>query len=93
MQSKDKSRCVPSYNLLTEDQIKEIHHSTLEILETVGVKVEGEEALQLLSDVGCEVNNDKTVKFPNWVVEEAIQKAPSRFSVYDREGDLSMRLG
>lgn len=92
MQSKNESRCSPSYSLLTEDQIKEIHHATLEILETTGVKVEHEEAQKLLKEAGCSVENN-IVKFPNWVVEEAIQLAPSRFSVYSREGDLAMKLG
>jgi trimethylamine--corrinoid protein Co-methyltransferase len=34
-----KSRCVPTYHLLSAEQIKKIHHATLELLESVGVRV------------------------------------------------------
>ena len=39
MNSGFKAQCVPTYRVLSEDQIKEIHHATLELLETVGVRV------------------------------------------------------
>ena len=38
MNSGFKTQCVPSYRLLTEDQIKEIHRASLQVLETVGVR-------------------------------------------------------
>ena len=39
MNSGLKTECVPSYRLLTEDQIQEIHRASLEILETIGVQM------------------------------------------------------
>jgi trimethylamine--corrinoid protein Co-methyltransferase len=87
-----KSRCVPQYRLLTLDQIRELHLATLEILETVGVKVMHEEAVRLLSDAGCRLKKDGIVQFPNWIVEECIQSAPSRVTVYNRKGEESMHL-
>lgn len=41
------TKCLPTYRLLNEEQIKEIHRATLEILETVGVRVRHEEGIQL----------------------------------------------
>jgi trimethylamine--corrinoid protein Co-methyltransferase len=92
MNSGFRSQCVPSYRLLTEDQIKEIHRASLEILETVGVRVLDEEAVELLRDNGCRVKGDHTVLMPNWLVEECIRSAPSRITVYDRTGEEAMRL-
>ncbi len=92
MNSGFRSQCVPSYRLLTEDQIKEIHRASLEILETVGVRVLDDEAVSLLKDRGCQVKGDNIVLIPNWLVEECIRSAPSRITVYNRKGEEAMRL-
>jgi len=87
-----KSQCVPAYQLLTPEQIKFIHTATLELLETVGVDVHHDEARQMLADAGCRVTGDRRVRIPNWLVEAAIQSAPSRITIYDRLGRKAMRL-
>jgi len=81
--------------LLTRDQIKEIHLATLEILETVGVRILDNEAIRLLREAGCWVGKNRMnniVRIPNWLVEACIQSAPSRITVYDRTGEDAMHL-
>jgi len=92
MNSGFKSQCVPTYRILTEAQIKEVHRATLEVLETVGVRVLHPEGLQLLRDAGCRVKADGIVQIPSWLIEECIRSAPSRITVYDRKGQVAMRL-
>jgi trimethylamine--corrinoid protein Co-methyltransferase len=92
MNSGFKSQCVPEYRILKEAQIKRIHCATLELLETVGVKVMDVEARQMLSDAGCRLKDDNIVQFPNWLVEDCIRSAPSRITVYNRLGEEAMRL-
>jgi len=92
MKSGFRTQCVPSYRLLTEAQIKEIHRTSLEILETVGVQISHEEGLRLLSDAGCQIKEDNVVQIPNWLVEECIRSAPSRITMYNRKGEQAMRL-
>lgn len=87
-----ETRCVPTYHLLTPDQIKSIHTATLELLETGGVAVYHDEARQMLADAGCRIKGDHLVQIPNWLVEAAIQSAPSRITIYDRLGNVAMRL-
>ena len=87
-----KSQCVPQYRLLTEDQIKEMHLATLEVLETVGVKVLANEAVQLLRNADCRVKEDNIVQIPNRLVEECIRSAPSCITIYNRKGDEAMHL-
>ena len=87
-----KPQCVPTYHLLTPQQIKSIHSATLELLETVGVDVHHDGALQMLVDAGCLLKEDHRVTIPNWLVEAAIQSAPSRITIYDRLGKEAMRL-
>ena len=92
MHSGFKTQCVPNYRLLTEEQIKEIHRASLEVLETAGVRLLHEEAVQLLRDAGCRVKDGNIVQIPNWLVEESIRSAPSRITVYNRNGEEAMRL-
>jgi trimethylamine--corrinoid protein Co-methyltransferase len=74
-----------SLNVMTDDEVREIHLATLEVLKDTGVFVESEEALAIFDDGGCRVDaSDKIVKFPHWVVEDAIQSAPATFHACGR---------
>ena len=74
-----------SLNVMTDDEVHEIHLATLEVLKDTGVFVESEEALEIFDGGGCRVDaRNKIVKFPHWVVEDAIQSAPATFHAYGR---------
>ncbi|MDH7486644.1 MAG: trimethylamine methyltransferase family protein [Anaerolineae bacterium] len=92
MNSGFRSQCVPGYRLLSEEQVQEIHRASLELLETVGVRVSHEGGVQLLRAAGCRVKGNDIVQIPNWLVEEAIRSAPSRITIYNRKGEEAMRL-
>jgi len=81
------------YNIFSHDELYRIHCATIEILEDIGVRVDEEEALHLLRDIGAYVD-DKTriVKIPEFLVEEAIQAAPRtiRFAGRDKKYDLRL---
>ena len=64
-------------SVFTEDELADIHLSTLEVLERTGVFVEQDEAIDIFSAGGCVIDRDKrVVKIPPHVVEEAIASAP-----------------
>ena len=51
--------------ILTEEQIEEIHRGTLEVLWVTGVRFEHERALKLFEKNGCRVDYDEMrVHFP-----------------------------
>jgi trimethylamine---corrinoid protein Co-methyltransferase len=82
-----------SLNVMSDDEIHEIHLGTLEILKDVGIFVESEEALERFGDAGCEVDKEsRVVKFPHWVVEDAINAAPATYYACGRrpEDDVLM---
>jgi trimethylamine:corrinoid methyltransferase-like protein len=56
---------VPTYHLLSVEQIKKTHHATLELLESVGVRVMLPEAVHMMEDAGCRVKEDNLVKIPS----------------------------
>lgn len=80
------------FRVLSGDQIEEIFHSALEVLERVGTRVYGEEGLALLRDAGCLVSDDASassadalVRIPSWLVKEALSTAPERIVVAGRD--------
>lgn len=75
-------------HILTDDECHEIHLATLELLKDTGVYCESGQASQLFDGGGCMVDHkNKVVKFPNWVVEDAIRSAPSTFYCFGRRPD------
>ncbi|MFC2013101.1 trimethylamine methyltransferase family protein [Chloroflexota bacterium] len=80
--------------LLSEDQVDEIHRSTLRVLEETGLKIEHERALKLLAKNGCKVDFDTSqVKFPPRLVEECLQMCPKSFRVRARNPENDLILG
>jgi trimethylamine--corrinoid protein Co-methyltransferase len=88
-----ESQCISQYRFLNEDQIKAIHRSSLEILERVGIRVKNEEAVELFKGAGCRTEKGSVVHIPNVLVEECIRSAPSKITIYDRNGREAMCLG
>jgi len=72
--------------MLSDAQLAEIHDASLEILRRTGVRIRDDEALGLLREAGCEVSDSDLVKIPAAVVEDALDRAPSRIVLYGRDG-------
>ncbi len=69
-----------SLNVLTDDEVYEIHLATLEVLQKTGVFVEDEEAMEVFDAGGCMVDGKaKVVKIPPYVIEDSIRSAPATF--------------
>ncbi len=82
-----------SLNVLTDDELDEIHLATLEVLKTVGVFVESEEAREIFGSNGAKVDEKtRVVTFDPWIVEDAVRTAPDTFHAYGRipESDVAL---
>lgn len=79
-------------NFLTKEQMEKIHSCTLDLLNDIGMEVQCKEAVERLKKAGCFVEK-KRVHFPPSLVEWAIKAAPSRFLLYDRDGNFAMDVG
>ena len=53
----------PSFKVLSEDQLYEIHLAVLEVLEGTGIEVRHEEARELLTRAGCRIDGT-VVRYP-----------------------------
>ncbi len=84
------------FEYLTEEQMREIHSASLNLLEDLGTVIHHEEAVAMLKKAGAylgdKVDGGQRVYIPSGLVEWAIQSAPSRITVYDRNGNPAMFL-
>jgi trimethylamine--corrinoid protein Co-methyltransferase len=75
-----------SLDLLSDDDLQDIHLATLEVLEKTGVWVEDEEARRVFASGGADVDADSgVVKIPPYLVEDAVRSAPQKFVVCGRD--------
>jgi trimethylamine--corrinoid protein Co-methyltransferase len=94
MTQRDAIRSTPSgHRLLDDEQLQSIHQAALRILETVGVRVYDDEIRKMLADAGCNLSDQDLVRMPPDIVEEALERAPSRVLIHDRLGRPAMDLG
>jgi trimethylamine--corrinoid protein Co-methyltransferase len=71
--------------LFTDDELEELHLATLEVLEKTGLRFDDREALEILDGGGALVDpNSRIVKFPPYLVEDAIRSAPSKLLLAGR---------
>ncbi len=85
---------VPKLHLLSEPVVLKIIDEARDVLQKVGVMVENEEALHLLSDHGLSVDRSKnTVRFSRDIIDTALKTVPKGIEVFDRAGKLSMNVG
>lgn len=77
----------PKLEVLDREDVLKIHWGSIRVLEKVGVKVEHDEALKTLSNAGAEVDfRQKIARIPEYLVKEALSKAPSTITLYGRNG-------
>ncbi len=83
----------PKLTMMNEEQIQEAHRNVLAVLSQTGVRVDSPAILQLLElKLGLKAE-DRIIKFPPEVVEEAIKSAPRTIDVFDRRGEHKLTLG
>ena len=76
-------------NLLDADNAHLMHHAVTTILAEVGVIIEYQPVLDLLTKHhGCRLGNDGYLRMPPELVDQAISTAPDSIQLYDLDGDL-----
>lgn len=72
---------------LNREEMDRLHNGALDILATVGMKIEHPEALGYLRSAGCIVDDGTCiVKFPKAVVENAAAKMRKDYTLTSRDG-------
>ena len=81
----------PTVKMLSDEQVRAIHYTTLEILNRTGVEMQDPLGRELLLEAGA-WESDNRIKIPENLVTDAIANAPSRIPMHDRLGNLTMPL-
>ncbi|MBC7878491.1 MAG: trimethylamine methyltransferase family protein [Anaerolineales bacterium] len=83
----------PRLTMMTEEQIQEAHNNVLKVLIETGVRVDSPAILQMLEQKLGLKSQDRIIKFPPEVVEDAIKSTPKTIDIYDRRGEYKFKLG
>lgn len=82
-----------SLNILDQDEIEQIHQSTLLIIEKVGIRFPSKIALQIWSDHGAKVDfQTMCVKPPASLIEKALTTCPPKYNLCARNPDQDLPL-
>jgi len=80
--------------VLSRDEILQIHQAALEVLKDTGVKIQHEEALDIFKRAGAEVEQTKQIAhIPSQLVEFAINHAPRFITVCGRNPKYDLKSG
>jgi trimethylamine---corrinoid protein Co-methyltransferase len=72
--------------VLSEEQIERIHDASLQILQTVGVRIPHTEMRRLFGEAGAQVDEAAAlVRIPERLVEQCLASAERRFTLYGRD--------
>ncbi len=81
-------------DILSEDQLNQIHHASLGVLEDIGINFLLDEAREILKNAGADVEKNSTrVRFDRNLILEFIAKAPSEFAIHARNPQRSLKIG
>jgi len=94
MRSQSSSSVVqPRLTVLTPDQVDRVHEHSLELLSSVGVRVDSEPALRLFRRaLGAGAEPAGRVRIPRELVDWALQVASPSVEVFSRTGSPAFRL-
>ena len=90
MRANFQIQATPQFRVLSDDQVEEVYHAALDVLERAGTRIHSAEALELLGGARCHISDGDLVRIPSWLVKEALNTAPSRIVIAGR--DRSKRL-
>ena len=80
-------------SVLSKDEIEQIHSASMELISSVGIKIDAENARKILGDLGAEVDNETTfVKFPESLVKELLSKVPDSFRLHGPDGSFNFEV-
>ena len=84
----------PKLTLLTREVIEEIVDEAMDLLEKTGVTVEEPDTLDLLAEMGAQIDRAKhTARLKRDIVERALASAPKQLELYSMSGERRFSFG
>ncbi|MDQ6712847.1 MAG: trimethylamine methyltransferase family protein [Candidatus Dormibacteraeota bacterium] len=83
---------MPRYEILSEDQVRQIHDHAMQILQEIGVDFLHPKSLDIFRRAGLKIE-DQRVRFERAFIEEQVAKAPATFNVQARNPKNTVTIG
>jgi trimethylamine--corrinoid protein Co-methyltransferase len=82
------------FEVLSAEEIQRIDAASMEILGSVGLRVDLKRARDVFREAGAQVDEaSRSVRIPQEVVRSALAKAPKSFTLYGADPDFQMEIG
>ncbi len=81
----------PMIRVLSDEQVQALHSATLQILAQTGIEMQDPQGKEILLQAGA-MERQGRILIPENLVTDAIDRAPSSFTMYDRLGSIGMQL-
>jgi trimethylamine--corrinoid protein Co-methyltransferase len=82
------------FEVLSKAEIETIHAASMEVLQSVGIKVDYAVARDLFRQAGARVDDEtQAVRIPEALVRRALESAPKQFKLYGSDGELELPIG
>jgi trimethylamine--corrinoid protein Co-methyltransferase len=82
------------FEVLSPREVERIHNASMDVLATVGIKVDYATARDLFRQAGAEVDDERAcVRIPEELVCRALDQAPDQFTLYGADPDFQMAIG
>jgi trimethylamine---corrinoid protein Co-methyltransferase len=80
--------------VLSNEEVMQIHQAALDVMRDVGVKIEHEEALDIFKRAGAEIDQAKQIAhIPQLLVEYALNHAPRFMTVCGKDSQYDLKSG
>ncbi len=83
----------PRLQLLSPEQMNEVHKYSISILENTGIEVESKLALKIFGKSDAVKIKNQVVYIKGELINHAIKQAPSNIEVFNKTGDIAFQLG
>jgi trimethylamine--corrinoid protein Co-methyltransferase len=82
------------FQVLSPAEVRQIHAASMDILESVGLRVDLKRARDAFREAGANVDEGaRSVRIPAELVQRAIGQAPERFTLYGADPDFRLEIG
>lgn len=82
------------FEVLNQGEIEQIHAASMEILETVGIRVDYRRAREIFRQAGARVDEaEQCVYLSESLVRQALARAPAEFTLYGLDGEFQLQVG
>jgi len=83
----------PTLQVLSIEQMNQVHHYSVRILGETGIQVESQEALKIFAKSNSVKIVDQVVFISEELINHAVQLAPPNIELFSKTGDSAFQLG